>query len=191
MRIENLRPGDGPRIAQTAAVYYAAFARLFPHDNFLEAIGEVEELLSQDNINRIALSDEGKVIGWVAAEPSYDGRVWELHPLAVHPSRQGQGVGRALVEDLEQQVAARGGLTLWLGSDEAEGLTSVAGVDLYHDLAFHLDALTSERPHPLGFYRRLGFSVIGFMPDANGPGRPDIFLAKRVRPLASGSPRIL
>jgi aminoglycoside 6'-N-acetyltransferase I len=34
--------------------------------------------------------------------------------------------------------------------------------------------------HPFGFYRRLGFVLVGVLPDANGPGRPDIFLAKRL-----------
>ena len=29
---------------------------------------------------------------------------------------------------------------------------------------------------------RVGFTVVGVMPDANGPGKPDIFLAKRVGP---------
>ena len=32
----------------------------------------------------------------------------KLHPLAVQPSLQGQGIGKALVEDFEEQVRARG-----------------------------------------------------------------------------------
>ena len=32
--------------------------------------------------------------------------------------------------------------------------------------------------HPFLFYRRLGYVVTGIMPDANGPGRPDIYLSK-------------
>jgi aminoglycoside 6'-N-acetyltransferase I len=30
------------------------------------------------------------------------------------------------------------------------------------------------------FYRKLGFVIVGVVPDANGPGKPDILMAKRV-----------
>ena len=34
--------------------------------------------------------------------------------------------------------------------------------------------------HPAGFYMRQGFEIVGLIPDANGPGKPDILMAKRV-----------
>ena len=77
--------------------------------------------------------------------------------------------------------AARGGLTLWLGSDDENDETTVSGVDLYEDVSGAIRDLAVVRgEHPCEFYRRLGFHVVGLMPDANGPGKPDIFFAKRI-----------
>jgi len=67
------------------------------------------------------------------------------------------------------------------GSDDLSGETSLGGIDLYSALPAAFNEVHSRGRHPLPFYRRLGFHVIGVMPDANGPGRPDVFLGKRLR----------
>jgi aminoglycoside 6'-N-acetyltransferase I len=38
----------------------------------------------------------------------------------------------------------------------------------------------TPRGHALTFYRRHGYRIVGVLPDANGAGRPDIFMAKRL-----------
>ena len=124
---------------------------------------------------------DGTVIGWIGAMPQYDGLVWELHPIVVDEAHRRHGIGRALMQDLEAILIARGGLTLFAGSDDLAGETSLGGVDLYPALPAAFDKVTSWGRHPLPFYRSLGFHIIGVMPDANGPGRPDIFLGKRLR----------
>jgi aminoglycoside 6'-N-acetyltransferase I len=34
--------------------------------------------------------------------------------------------------------------------------------------------------HPFAFYQKLGYEVVGVIPDANGFGKPDILMAKRI-----------
>ena len=111
----------------------------------------------------------------------YDGRVWELHPLVVHPEHQRKGIGRALVADLEDRVRERGGLTLWLGTDDEDNRTTLSEVDLYPDPLAHLARIRNLRGHPYEFYRKVGFVLVGVMPDANGWGKPDICMAKRIQ----------
>jgi len=141
----------------------------------------VEECLSGDRICRVALaSEKAEVVGWIGGIPQYSGRVWELHPLVVKASHRGQGIGRSLVEDLEHQVHERGGVTLSLGTDDENAMTSLAGVDLYDDVLGHLANIENLRGHPFSFYQKLGFVIVGVLPDANGFGKPDILMAKRV-----------
>jgi aminoglycoside 6'-N-acetyltransferase I len=146
----------------------------------VEAREEVIASLGEDRVSRVALGTDEAVLGWIGAVREYDGLVWELHPLVVKAPWRRHGVGRALVRDLEAILTSRGALTLWAGSDDLAGETSLGGVDLYAALPDAFHAVHSWGHHPLPFYRRLGFHVIGVMPDANGPGRPDIFLGKRL-----------
>src|SRR6185295_10378019 len=110
-----------------------------------------------------------------------DGNVWELHPLVVKLDRQGQGIGRALVLDLEERVRERGGLTITLGTDDEDNQTSLSAVDLYPNVWEHIARIQNLRGHPYEFYQKLGYVIYGVVPDANGPGKPDILMAKRVR----------
>jgi aminoglycoside 6'-N-acetyltransferase I len=141
---------------------------------------EVVESLASDRISRVLLDEGGIVLGWIGGIPAYGGRVWEVHPLVVSGSHRRQGIGRALVEDLERCAASRGALTLWVGSDDEHGETTLSGSDLYPDIPDAIRRIRNLNQHPYEFYLRLGFTIAGVLPDANGPGKPDIFLAKRV-----------
>jgi aminoglycoside 6'-N-acetyltransferase I len=184
LTIEDLTSGDGGAIEEAARLLHAAFSPLGVWTTMVEARHEVIESTSADRVSRVARSGDGAVIGWIGAIRQYDGLVWELHPIVVDEPHRRHGVGRALMLDLESILTARGALTLWAGSDDLAGETSLGGVDLYSALPKRLAAVHSWGGHPLPFYRRLGFHVIGVMPDANGPGRPDIFLAKRLGAMA-------
>jgi aminoglycoside 6'-N-acetyltransferase I len=181
--IADLDPGDEAAVRQTATLLVEGFKDHWPDawPNADAALKEVQESLGEGRIVRVALDESGTVLGWIGGISSYGGKVWELHPLVVRPDLQRRGIGRALVADLEERVRERGGLTLWLGTDDETGMTSLSGVDLYPDVLEHLANIENLRGHPYVFYQRLGFSIIGAMPDANGAGKPDIYMAKQVR----------
>ena len=83
-----------------------------------------------------------------------------------------------LTGDLEERVRDHGGLTLWLGTDDENGMTTLADVNLYPNVWEHIAKMRNLRGHPFEFYLKLGFAIVGVLPDANGPGKPDIFMAK-------------
>lgn len=145
------------------------------------ASAEVREALTPERVSRVALNQQGEVLGWIGAIPAYHGRVWEIHPLVVRPDRQRQGIGRALVRDLERLAKEQGVLTLWVGTDDDNNQTTLSGVDVYSNIWEHVRAVRNLNHHPYEFYQMLGFTIVGVVPDANGRGRPDILLAKRVR----------
>ena len=182
IQISDLLPDNDAAIDQAAEILTGAFAGNWPHawPTLDAALEEVNEALAADRICRAAFDDAGTVLGWIGGNAQYDGRVWELHPLAVRPDVQGRGIGRALVANFERQVVARGGLTIVLGTDDEAGMTSLSGVDLYPNVWEHIARVRNLRGHPYTFYQKCGFVITGVVPDANGPGKPDILMAKRV-----------
>lgn len=182
MRIVDLSADDERMLRQAAMLLVDGFREHAPDawPDLEAGLAEVRESLQRDRISRVVLDDDGTVLGWIGGMPQYDGRVWELHPLIVGAAHRGRGIGRALVADLEGLARARGGLTLWAGADDEDGRTSLSGVDLYRDLPGKLSSVRNLGGHPFEFYQRLGFAIVGVLPDANGFGKPDIFLAKRI-----------
>lgn len=183
MRIVDLDPTDEALKRRVAEVLVEGFQEAYPDSwpNVDAALAEVEESLGADRVSRVALDDDGNVLGWVGGIREYEGMAWELHPLVVSPGHRGRGIGRALVRDLEDVVRRRGAYTLWLGSDDESNQTSLSGVDLYPDVCKHIANIRNLRNHAYEFYQKLGFAIVGVIPDANGPGKPDILMAKRVR----------
>ncbi len=183
MRIVDFHTLHERAMRQAAELLVRCFAHLPSGWHSLEeGLAEVRESLKPDRVSRVALDETGDLVGWIGAVPSYGGHVWELHPLVVSPDRQRQGIGRALVADLEQLARERGVDTILVGTDDEEGRTNLFGVDLYPDVLAWAARIEDLGGHPLAFYRKCGFVVVGLIPDANGFGKPDILLAKRVSP---------
>jgi aminoglycoside 6'-N-acetyltransferase I len=174
---------DDEVVEQLAELLVAGFREHWPDawPDLLSARQEVHECLAPDRICLVALDERGRTTGWIGGLlKGYNRHVWELHPLVVDAGHRGQGIGRALVAALEARVREAGGLTLTLGSDDEDDMTSLGGVDLYPDVLGHLARLQNLKGHPYEFYQKCGFVVTGVMPDANGPGKPDIYLSKRI-----------
>ncbi|HEY3804964.1 MAG TPA: GNAT family N-acetyltransferase [Kofleriaceae bacterium] len=175
MEISPLRTDDRLQAAELVA-------EAFPHPNGWPTIELALEEVDESLAHRACLAarDGDQLLGWVAATGLYRGRVWELHPLVVRDRARGGGIGSALVDALARDVAARGGLTLWVGTDDDRGETNLAHVELYPAPLDHVRRIEAPASHPLGFYVRAGFALSGIIPDANGSGLPAILLARRL-----------
>jgi aminoglycoside 6'-N-acetyltransferase I len=182
IRIISISSKDQRLIQEAAQLLVDAFREHWPDawPTLEEGLKEVGEMLETGRICRGAVDEAGNLLGIIGGIPGYDGNVWELHPLAVQPSLQGQGIGRALVEDLEVQVRSKGGLTITLGTDDEDGMTTLANTDLYENLWEKIRHIQNLKGHPFEFYQKMGYVISGVVPDANGRGKPDILMAKRV-----------
>ena len=182
MKIITLSPDNDLLIQQAAQLLVDSFREHWSDawPTFEEGLKEVHEMLGSERVCRAAVDEKGNLLGIIGGIPGYDGHVWELHPLAVQPSMQGQGIGRALVEDFEEQVRSRGALTITLGSDDQDGMTSLTDVDPYENLWEKIRDIQNLKNHPFEFYQKMGYIITGIVPDANGIGKPDILMAKRV-----------
>ena len=182
MKIITPQPNDEKFIQQAAQLIVDAFRVHWPDawPTFEAGLEEADEWFEEGKICRAAIDDEGNLLGVISGMPHYDGYVWELHPLAVQPNMQGKGIGKTLVEDFEEQVKLKGGLTITLGSDDEDNMTSLSNVDLYEKTWEKIQNIRNLRGHPFEFYQKMGFVISGVMPDANGRGKPDILMSKRV-----------
>lgn len=184
IRLESLKASTADRASRAAELLVAGFAGTGSSyaQDLDTARMEIAALASECDLLTVAITDEDELVGLIGGRSDYDGHVWELHPLVVHPNHRRRGIGRILIEHLEKVAAKRGASTLWLGSDDEAGLTSIGECDLYPDPLEALRRLTDRHGHPFPFYLKCGFAVVGVLPDANGPGKPDIFMAKRLAP---------
>lgn len=164
--------------AQAARIMRAGFA---PIGAYQGQAAEAEVTTFFEDPDRFALAalEDGAVVGFVGGVDGYP-KALELHPLVVDPAHQGRGVGSALLAALEARAAAMGKLTVYLGSDDETGGTNLFGAEVYPDPLAALAAIAPTSGHPFFFYRRHGYVPVGLIPDANGYGKPDLLLAKRV-----------
>ena len=170
MEITDLTSHNGSAVRQAAEL----LVDLLPGPTIDEKPKEVQECLAPDKIARMAVEGE-TVLGWIGGRERYARHLWELHPLVVRRERQRQGIGRALVEDLEEHVRARDAHTILVAADYEPG------IDLYANVLEHLRGVKNVRDYQYEFYERCGYVILGVVPDANGFS--NIYMVKRMLPL--------
>jgi aminoglycoside 6'-N-acetyltransferase I len=180
--IINLAKDDTVLIDHLAVMVHAAFQAHAPGwlPTIQDARDEVLGSLESGKISRVLVDESRQPLGWIGAIPQSSGRVWEIHPLAVAPAAQGRGYGRMLIADIERLAHVAGALTLLVGTSDATNATTLSSIDLYAEPATAIATMRALRDHPYTFYERLGFKVVGLIPDADGIGKPGITLAKRI-----------
>ena len=151
----------------------------FPHSySYDEAKNEVLDIIGDNICLKVVLDNQ--LIGFIGALKQYGGFTYELHPLVVDQDYRNQGIGRALVEALEEKLIKIGALNLYLGTDDETFSTSLSEGDLFKEPFKKIASIKNYKNHPFSFYQRLGFKIVGVIPDANGKNKPDIFMAKRL-----------
>jgi len=180
MKIVNMKTLNETQIIQAARILTDELPLGWP--SLEDALHEVKERWAgKEGALFFAAVENGEVSGWCGVIPRYGGNVYELHPLAVRRDVQRRGIGTLLVREAERTARDRGGLTLRVDADDEKpgGETSFANADLYDDFP---ERIINFEPgtHQSAFYMKLGYKIIGVMPDANGYGKPDIYLAKKL-----------
>jgi aminoglycoside 6'-N-acetyltransferase I len=181
-----LHLSDSREVVRNCADQIAALLLDFSPENHVAwptreaALREVAESLETDRrrLSIVAVIGD-EVVGWVAGLEVYSHAI-ELHPLVVKATHQKKGIGRALLKAFEQKAAAMGALTVYLGCDDERYATSLAVSELFPGVLDHAKNLRNLSHHASEFYIRCGYEVVGVIPNANGPGKPDIWLAKPV-----------
>lgn len=158
---------------QAADLLKEAFPQAY--SNCSEA--EICKCLGEDRV-AVAAIDGETLLGFVGAIPQYGITAWELHPLVVDEKYRSQGIGTILCFTLEGILKEKGCLTIYLGSDDENNSTTLSNTNLFQDTFQKIRNIKNMNEHPFEFYEKNGYQIVGVIPDANGIGKPDIWLAK-------------
>lgn len=181
LAIAALRADEAARITAVQALLRDAFAD-GPFGDPAHARFIIDSSFGAYRASRLAVLG-GRPVGWASLQWGKGWGCLKVLWLAVAPEVQRCGIGRALLDDAARIGRAQGCVTLTLttGDDHPErAFTTLGRRDLWGDPLGAAAAVETTESHPLDFYRTLGFRVCGVLPDANGPGKPEIMLAKPI-----------
>jgi aminoglycoside 6'-N-acetyltransferase I len=168
-------------VKQAADILFSAFGAInkdaWPTEE--KALDTVKECIAEQNICTGILIDE-KLIGWTGLRPMYP-TTWELHPMVIAKEHQGKGYGKLLIHQLEEEARKAGITGIVLGTDDETNSTSLSDCNITGKNIFNeILNIKNKKNHPYEFYKKCGYSIIGVIPNANGPNKPDILMWKNI-----------
>lgn len=173
MEVKELIKGNKIRMEQGVELLKEAFPESYKEC----ADEEIKKMLAVERVLIVAL-DNDRLIGFVGAIPQYGTTAWELHPLVVEKEHRLNGIGTRLCYELERVLKEKGCLTIYLGSDDENESTTLSNTNLFEGTFDKIDNIKNIKNHPFEFYQKIGYKIVGVIPDANGLGKPDIWMAK-------------
>ncbi len=178
--IVDLTENDEDLIDQIAGFLPDCFRRFSPEwvPTIEIAQEKVFESLSGGRRSRVLIDENRTALGWIGA--IVDENVWEIHPIAVAPQAQRNGYGARLVNDIVLLAKASGAVAVWAGTSDETQSTSFSKFDLYREAARAMENVEAAPGHAVNFWLKMGFSLVGVIPDEEGLDRPGILFAKRV-----------
>jgi GNAT superfamily N-acetyltransferase len=151
VRLEWLEQGGGATCAELLATVPHWFGMSEANEEYTRVADRCPTLVALDN---------DRAIGFVTVV-HHSPHAAELHVMAVRPDHHRHGIGRALVESVEQRLRAEGVEYL-----QVKTLSASAGDEPYL--------------RTLAFYTALGFRVLEEMPSLWDADNPAVLLVKRV-----------
>src|SRR5204863_1131237 len=96
MQIVDLDPTDEQMVHALATLLLEGFREIVPTawPDPESARTEVQAALDPERLNRVAIGDNGDVLGWIGGISQYGGHLWEVHPLVVAGAFRRRGFGR-------------------------------------------------------------------------------------------------
>ncbi len=176
--VDPLGQEDAALLRGVADLLVVAFPAIYAGD-VTQALADVVQFAPEDR-SLFARDGDGAPIGWLRME-HFRGQVSaEVKLVAVHPARRRQGVGCTLVMAAEERMRASGCVTMLATVGDTRGRTNLYGVDVTEDAPRLLADFSCHADHPAGFFLQIGYRLVGLLPDAYGPGKHDLTLARRI-----------
>jgi aminoglycoside 6'-N-acetyltransferase I len=96
-----------------------------------------------------------------------------------HPSELlDTNMGTLLSRNQKNRPLGNGSLVVDAISQVKNNQTTLSGRNLFPNVYEHVAQIRNLKQHPYAFYQKLGYVIVGVIPDANGLGKPDILMTK-------------